>query len=367
MGNKKVGILTFHRAINYGAVLQAYALKETVQGYGLDCDIIDYYCPAVEDGYYKAFTKNDRLKTKIRKIITLPIQRKRNKKFKRFIEEFLVNENSIRYTRETVKNCQNDYDYFLVGSDQVWSPLCTDGDRTYFLDFVDDRKKKNSYAVSVGLAGADFFTEEICSLINDFDNVSIREKSKAVYLENLLSKKYDKKISCCVDPVFLLDKAQWMKLVKPINMGDYVFVYSLTMPKEILAFAQALAKQKGLKLVLCTFNNITSYLHGKETVIASPIDFLSYLAGAKYVITNSFHGTAFSIVFNKQFVTVTNSNPKHDNSRLTDVLNATGLTERLRKYEDISWSNDQIDYKSVNEKLDDLVAESKQYLLDVLT
>ena len=246
----------------------------------------------------------------------------------------------------------------------MWSPLCTVGDTTYFLDFVSDSKKKNSYAASIGLAKENFFNPQICKLINDFNNISIRESSKVAYIQSLLTSPA-KDVVCCVDPVFLLSQTQWDDIASPVKINDYVLVYSLALPKEVYAFAEKFAHDKKLKLIICTFNNLSSYLHGKETVIASPTEFLSYLKNAQYVMTNSFHGTAFSIIYNKNFITITNSNPNHDNSRLYNILDALGLLDRLQKYENIYWPSSNIDYVEVNNRLSYQVDESENYLKNI--
>ncbi len=186
---KRIGILTFHRAINYGACLQAYALKKYIKDQGNECDIIDYHCPAIEDFYNRVFLWEDSFKTKIKKVLTWSIQKKRNIRFKQFIEKNLLDAKfGDGYNKNNISETNELYDSFITGSDQVWSPFCTGGDLTYFLDFVKDSIKCNSYAACVGIASDTFLkSQEVVSNLKRFNHISVREEIAQRKLSSILS------------------------------------------------------------------------------------------------------------------------------------------------------------------------------------
>ena len=366
---KKIGLLTFHRAINYGACLQAYALKNYIEDLGSKCEIIDYHCSEIEDFYNKIFLKEDSIKTKIKKIFTWHIQKKRNQKFKDFIEIRLLDGNtSDGYTRNNIKEVNELYDCFIVGSDQVWSPFCTGGDLTYFLDFVSEHRKRNSYAACVGVAGEDFLkSETIVKNLQKFNNISVREESTQDKLNTIMSEKIEKRISLDVDPTLLLDNEKWDKVATDIKEEPYIFVYSLSMPNEVIEFAKNFAKEKQKKIIFCTLDNLFTLKKHNNTVNVNPEDFLGYIKNADYVITNSFHGTVFSIIFRKNFYVIKNKNPNHDNSRLINILSLLGIKNRLVEEEDMLNILDDIDYSNIEPKLKVMRDSSRQYICKILS
>lgn len=365
---KKVGILTFHRATNYGACLQAFALKKYLEQKKCDCEIINYKCDAIENFYNKVYLKDDSLKTKIKKIITWPIQKKRNKKFKEFIEKELLNNNLVEISRENVSSINSKYDLFIVGSDQVWSPLCTNGDRTFLLDFVDDNYKKASYAACLGVVNKKFLeNDEVRKLLNEFNSISVREKTSVDILKQHMKEDKSSRISVSLDPTFLLKKEQWNELIgERIDNDKYIFVYSLSMPKEIIDYANNLSVKTGFKIIYFTLDNLFTMKNRKNTVTGTPIEFLNYLKNAEYVVTNSFHGTAFSIILNKDFFVLKNSNPKHDNSRLENVMNEFGLSNRLLAANNFIYPLEKINFNNINENMDKLRESSLTYIDELL-
>ena len=361
---KKVGIITFHRAVNYGACLQAYALKETLKEIGADAELIDYRSEDVEDIYFKIIRKNISIKTLVKNIITWPVQKRRNSMFSSFLERYLLQNTPCSiHTTEELKNVADKYDLFISGSDQVWSPLCAANDKTYMLDFVSDSQKKYSYAASFGVVDDKYLSDEkIKQLLDSYAFLSVREQKGIEIIHQMLGKESDKKLAQHVDPTFLLPKEKWLALTKPVEKEKYLFIYSLSMPKEIIDYAEELAEQMGLTIKCFTLNNVYSMMNPKRVINGSPIDFLSYIAGAEYVVTNSFHGTAFSIIFNKNFSVVKNVNPQHDNSRLTNILRMLGLEKRLSGVDTTAEVIEPIDYDQVNERVKKMQCESREYL-----
>lgn len=366
---KKIGILSFHRAINYGACLQAYALKNYIEDQDCECDIIDYHCPAIEDFYNKIFLQEDSFKTKIKKLLTWSIQKKRNIRFKQFIEKNLLDEKiGEGYNRNNIEDTNELYDCFITGSDQVWSPFCTGGDLTYFLDFVKDSKKRNSYAACVGIASDTFLmSKEVVSNLKRFNHISVREEIAQRKLSSILSDKHKESIDLNLDPTLLLSNEKWNKVTANITEENYIFVYSLSMPNEVVEFANKLAKSKHKKVIYCTLDNLFAMRNKNNTVNPSPEEFLGYIKNADYVVTNSFHGTVFSIIFKKVFYVIKNMNPNHDNSRLTNILSLLGLESQ---FVDRFFSPDNIenlDYLSVENKLECLRKLSKAYINKIIS
>ncbi len=363
---KKVGILTFHNAINYGACLQAYALKEVLKNKKVNVEIIDYKCEAINDFYYKTFVKEDSLKTKIKKILTFNIQKKRNKEFNKFISNNLLDfSNQKKYNKSNIKEVNKEFEKIIVGSDQVWSPFCTGNDLTYFLNFIQDSNKKFSYAACLGITKDDFYKKnEVKKLLNDFKFISVRENSAKERLSKILERK---DINTSIDPTFLLTAEQWNQIILTKSKKEkYILVYSLSMPKEVLDFAYEVSAKTGYKIIYITLDNLFTIKKYKNTITKSPSEFIEYIKDAEYVITNSFHGTAFSIIFNKKFFTIKNSNPNHDNSRLYDLLESLGLEDRIYlKYNDLI-INKNINYKEVNNKISKLRNKSLDYIDSIL-
>ena len=359
----KIGILTFHRAVNYGACLQAFALKGFLENKGYEVDIIDYRSNYIEGIYNNPLLKGTRIKTKIKNIITWSAQKKRNQKFKEFVRTYLKcsEENSL-YTKDQLKEAEKKYDKIIVGSDQVWNTLCTGNDTVYYLDFIEDNSKKFSYAASFGIVNNEYYElENLKKLLKEFNKISVREKKGADILEKMTGIK----APICLDPTFLMSRKDWINKIDKINRKNYVLVYSLSMPKSIVDYAEKLAKQKNMDVIYFTLNNLFS-IKEKRVINGSPMEFLSYFENADYVITNSFHGTAFSLIFNKNFTIFKNANKNHDNSRLENILSLVNLENRMINEGEEKFFEEEINYKIVNDILNKKVDESKKYIDEIL-
>lgn len=356
----KAGIVTIHRASNYGAVLQAYALKETLRKRDVPTDIIDYRCSFIEEFYLNPFAKFFGTKTKIKNALTWHIQKARNAKFKPFIENYLnCTEAGSVYTHEELLGLNEKYDVFISGSDQIWNPVCTGGDKAYFLEFVQADEKKYSYAASLGNISAKFAKSEVYKeLLSQYSELSVREKKGQAVVQEMTNRK----ASVHLDPTFLLEKKDWEYFVKPVEKKKYLLIYSIAMPKTIEDFAVSYAKQHGLEVVYITLNNLFTLKKRKNVITCTPEEFLSYMFHADCVVTNSFHGVAFSIIFNKKFYVEKNANPNHDNSRLENILDCMGLSERFIENGIAVAKNDEIDYRKTNDRIEALRAEALAYL-----
>lgn len=305
MNENKIGILTFHRADNAGAVLQAYALQRTLENeFSADAEIIDYRCGEIEQT--KGIKKIKSIKDAFKSVYYF-IKRRG---FDRFRRERLKTSKEI-YTKENIKDSLKSYDTFIAGSDQIWNLECSGCDTTYFLDFATDARRKISFSASIGNCVYSKDDEKnIAQLIKALDGVSVRENSARQRLENMGISD----ISVLPDPVFLISAEEWMNVMSSrLYKGKYVLVYLIAEDDSILRKASDYAKKHKLKLI----NNkksIEFIMHN------SPNEFLSWIYYAECVFTNSFHGTAFSVMFGKKLVSEKRLNNGKVNERVNELL-----------------------------------------------
>lgn len=345
---KKVGVTTFSKSLNYGAFLQAYALQIVLKNMGLDASLIDYENP-VDKKRNRIFSISS-LKLIIASTIFLPIMIKRKNNFRKSTRQ-------LKYTPINTK-----YDIAITGSDQVWNPKLLGGkfDKVFFLEGI-DAKKKIAYAPSI--ANEDLIEKrksEYKQFINRIDAISVRESSA----KEKLSKYIDKPIFVAADPVLLLTKEEWEKVIedKAPNNKPYIFTYFVGGIKQDEAQALARVCEK-LNMKCVTYSKKPTEKHiYKYGFTDGPLDFLARLRDAKLVITSSFHGVVLSIVFHKNFYYFL---PRSDRrSRVDSILNILGLTDRIIETKsDIKEINlHDIDYTDAQKKLDKLRNESLNWL-----
>lgn len=345
----QIKTLTFHNAINYGAVLQAYALPAKIKELGYeDVYLYDYRNTKI-DNSYKIFKKGVGLKGMIMQVAVMPLKIIKYRKFKRFIKKYIPTSNKV-----------NDDDLFIVGSDQVWNYRASDFDKTFFLDFVRNKENKNSYASSFGFSKIpDEYRLEYKELLSEFKNISVREKTGNKIINGLLG--HD--VTEVVDPVLLIDKEKWGKIAGT-RKDKYILMYLMAKTDSIMEFAKKLSEQTGLKVY---YINDYAFSNNKNIVVkrcVGPIEWLNLFYNAEYVVTNSFHGTAFSICFNKNFFVELLPDGFDVNSRLTDVLDTYGLSDRIINNSECSTKN--IDYNKVNSLVKREKQRSIDYLSDIL-
>ena len=210
--------------------------------------------------------------------------------FQAFRKKYLKLSNS-QYFRSTIGKAAEAYDLYITGSDQVWNLGCSGNDSTYFLDFVSEKKRRSSYAASMG--SCRYQPEErrmIADQLRKYDYISVREGSAVGELEQMGVSG----AQVHLDPVFLLDRKEWLAVMsRRLLREKYVFVYLIQDDVNVLAQAQSYAQKNGLKLI-SNKKSLAYILNG------SPSDFLSWIYHAEAVFTNSFHGTAFSVIFGKK-------------------------------------------------------------------
>lgn len=345
-------MLTFHYTMNIGANLQCYALNSFINKNICRCEIIDFY----------PFKK--RRANFLHKIYHL-LRKKfsREKKFCSFRKKYYLLGTNKFYADDNIDALNNLYDVFLSGSDQIFNTNLTNGSSVYYLSFVKN-KKRVSYASSFGTSNLnDIEKLYVIKYLSKFDDLSCREYNGSEQISLLLDKK--NKPPTVVDPVFLLSKKEWHNLAKTKNMPkNYVFIYLMEDNNDVNNIIDFFSKRM-LSVYLIKGSEFT--VNGEEKCIiinnCGPLDFLSFVNNASYVVTNSFHGLAFSIIFDKKVIALKHSTR---NCRLETLLNIIGEKDNFYKnLHDVSYY--VIDSSRRNSDLESKIKESKSYLFKSLS
>lgn len=353
----KIGIITFHFAYNYGAMIQAYAMQEHLRTMGHEAYIIDY-APEYHTSYYsKGRTWKYCFSAKGLRVIWriyLKLFRdpagKRSKNFLRFMKE-----NFHLYAYNSDDN-MTFFDCILLGSDQIWNQNITDNrfDGPYYGDGF--KCRVFSYAASNRATELSNEEKEIYrSKLKNLSSIGVREPS----LQQLLQPLTDKHVYINADPTILADTSVYKKLnLSRPTLRKYVIVYETENHEEVQLMAKEYAKKIGAKVIILLEN--TDYRYGSEyDQSASPERFLAYIKNAECVFTSSFHGTALSILFKKKFFSIRQGNSK--DIRLESILNQVGLLSRFISM-DSRPVDESIDYSLVAEHLEEMRCSSQQYL-----
>ena len=353
----KVCTITHHTVPNFGAVMQAYALQKALDKLEVENEILNYKSMRVEKIYYRSFKLCDNTKDRI-KFFLHTFQRKRYKKFDNFVMKNL--RLSKEYYKENLQEANNEYDLFIAGSDQVWNLNIHIGDTSYMLDFLDDNSKKGSYAASFGYSKIpEKYHDVTASLLNKFSYLLLREKTGISIIESLNINKNPKLV---IDPTLLLDKKDYLHLIKYKKKGKYILFYDLINSDSMMSFAYDLSKKTNLDI----WNINTSFKKKKKMKnlsLVGPEDFISLIANSEYVITSSFHGIIFSMIFEKNFYFALNKNNVNNNSRIIDLSNLFNIYSR--NIEQVSEIND-LDFTFIREKIKLVKNESEKNLMDML-
>jgi len=360
----RIGIITFHRAINYGAILQAYALHESIKALGHQAVIIDYKNPHIEKQYDPISSIDYRnMKSLVTAILLYHRRVKKIKYFDDFrTKYFLLDQINDLYGAHNTDNLEK-YDGFLTGSDQVWNYATTRFDKAYFLDFVSNSKKKSSYAASFGFDRIpDEYLDEYKTLLGDFNHLSVREEQGAEIIKNLINRRAE----VVLDPTMLLSRDEWIKVSQHCTQkNDYILIYQLAASQSLLDFASDLSKRTNCEIV-CISDALRKRIKATYARGIGPQQFLGLFRNAKYIVTNSFHGSAFSIIFNKPFFVEMLPPPAKINSRLENILD----TFYLRSRQIIEGRNsnilEDIEYTNVNKKLEQERQHSLNFLKRIL-
>lgn len=355
MINKSCYIVTFYNAINYGAVLQTYALKKTCSNY-CSTFIFRHNNEKILKQYNVNPFSARSLKGKCANTLRFFPNFIQYRRFNAFVKSYLLN------NRPT-----SDHVFYITGSDQVWNYNCTDFDKTYFLDFVKEGKLKNSYSASFGI---DEIPPEYVgayqALLSGYNAISVREESARKIMWELA--KID--VPVTLDPTLLLSKLEWAnEFCHPPIQQKYILVYAFVLSDSMCKFVNDLSFEKDLHVIILMPNKSlrkkSPIKRAKYKTSVSPGQWVNYFYNASYVVTNSFHGTAFSINFNKQFFIELLPPPAKVNTRLINILEMFDLQDRLIS-DDRDLLNSAIDYSPVNTILKKKRDESLNYLKSIV-
>ena len=350
----KVSFITKHGVSNYGSILQTNATQEILKKLGCESEIINYMRYDLRNNkLYNTLLSNQPkwnknfLTRMIYRIIQMPNYVLMDMKFRKFREEMYDNITILYGSNEELKEIPPKADVYCTGSDQIWGKNVNGKvDKAYFLDFVPKGSKCISYAASIGLDKvSEEFEDQLQELLKKYQTVTVREESALKILE-----KNGIKSTLVLDPTLLLTTADWEKIVsKKKNKQKYILIYQLHANKKFEKYVKELSKKLRLPLIRITpsINQISRC--GKFVYLPTPQEFLGYFKNASYVVTDSFHGTVFSLIFNTRFIDI---NPGDTSTRIKNILRLVNLEERLLEdYNDFSLINTDINWTNVNKIL----------------
>ncbi len=300
----RVAVITLQAVKNYGSVLQAYATQVVLERLDQDVVIIDYIREFnLDNKIADKITENDKgLKKIAKEIVLYPTIKKWKKVFNDFLKKNLnLTKKVYTYPQDFIEN-PIEADVFCVGSDQVWNIEWNDGIiGPLYLDFVKD-KKKISFSSSIGMSALGEKSKEVAKLLMDFSNITVRERSGVEMLHAIGVEK----VSYCCDPTLLLDCSFWKEFSKAPKKcpKKYVLLYQLNRNHEFDKMASEIASKLNCELVRICMRYDQIRLPGKHIIVPEVSEFLGLIENAELILTDSFHATAFSINFNKNFYVV---------------------------------------------------------------
>lgn len=331
----KIGILTWLHNGNYGSILQAYALQKALRNQGYQTENIDY-APSTVKKVENLIKNKNSLKLFLekwdaycaKKVAGSP--RELSEKQKKF-EDF--RENYINITRrysspKEVATIDGEYDAYICGSDQIWSPVLLNP--VFYFGFLSDTERKIAYACSFGVSSIKGKkATKITNYLNRFDYISVRESSGCEIVKNLTGKV----VPVMPDPTLLLQRTDWDKVSKyNLNLNKYIFCYFLSWNEDYWKYVENVSQQLGYQIVIVPSVKQTYQVDAKILKNIGPEEWVGLVKNASYVITDSFHGTVFSIIYNKPFTVLkrfSDDNPRSQNSRIYTLLEHYNLTNRL--------------------------------------
>lgn len=374
MNRKKIGILTFHCAENYGAFLQVYAMQSILQQINNDTDIevIDYRPKYITEIYkynlFKWYLEDRGLLSNIKSfivyLVTIPNYIKRKNNFNR-IKKLLNLSSEIYYQVGDFDDKKTNYDYLILGSDQIWNPMITQGIDPILWGNLPNIKKCKiiSYAASLGISSySDKYKSDIKKYIKNIDFIGLRESSSIKVLKEIENREY----KTVLDPTFLLPKNFWEKFSKKININKYILIYKLENNPYIMEDAYRMAKENNLEIVSLGDPGIKNTYKDKKIHSISysgPREFVGAIKNASIILTNSYHATCFSVIFEKNFYTYSHSKTS---LRMIDLSKLLGFENKIISYGksiyDYSENKELNIYININKKLEDEKIKSLHYI-----
>lgn len=342
----KIDVITLHAVQNYGSVLQALATQEILKQHGCDVTIIDYIR---EDVCYENLVKKWSDGNPIKALAIIPTILRWKKVFQTFTKQYLNLSENAYISEEDFAGYPLDADAYCTGSDQVWNSKWNNGILPcLYLSFVPDDKYKFAFSASFGQSRLS--TDEINKTkfyLEQYNRISVRESEAKI----ILDEQYNIQNSVhLVDPTLCVPGDFWREYETPRKIeDDYILIYNLNRSKGFDRYAVELSKRTGLKLVRFCTRYDQFYRPGKSMLVPKVFDFISLIDNAKYVLTDSFHATAFSLNLHTEPICVY---PKEFGGRLESILKQTKTTQRhIENYEDFNVVNRTVNFEQVDEIL----------------
>ena len=367
----KTGLVTFYHIHHYGALLQAAATERAVESLGSECEIIDYFVNQ-NNALFRKPTGLGSAAADAHTALHYKALSARYQRFERFSKDHLRISGHCFSSFEELKNAELPYDVILSGSDQIWNPKIFPDkqfDPVFFGAF--SQRRKIAYAPSFGIPKIpDEMEKELQDYLEEFSHLSVREKQG----QEIVREVFGEDVPVVLDPTLLLNQTQWAAMAntpqgypgsaeKNTPQG-YILCYCISKPGALESYIRKLAAQTGLPVVqLC---GIRQKVHPKAQCIldAGPAEFLGLFRNATYVCTNSFHGTVFSVQFQKPFFTAVHTTElaAPERSRTFSILSRLGLTERIIGKGDTAALDAEIDWNAVSARLEEERSASMAYL-----
>ena len=365
----RTATITFHASNNNGSFFQAYALQRVLQDMlKVENEIIDFQTP-VQINQYSVFRPVHSYRDLAKNLISLMHYPKIKKRNSRFAE---IRKKHLRVTErcstiESAMNIANRFDLLIAGSDQIWNTTAPDFSEAYLLPSIN--KQKIAYSVSLGSISKATQLQHFTSELLSFSAISVREATAQKYVQKMIKREVD----ITLDPTLLLSRDDYSLFgsFSPLIDEDYILLYSINYPPEILQTAKKIANSMGLKLitVFTSFHTIICERYGIDVKYdAGPEEFLNLVKNAKLVLTNSFHGTAFSIIFEKPFYYVcrTENGVFQLDDRIANVLDALGIHNVYADTNNTPANLPEIDWGAVQNNRRQLKSQSLSFLTEAI-
>lgn len=365
---KKILTITTQYANNQGALLQCYALQKYLSKQDkVSCEVINYY----PEGYlnsWKLLPKSKTFRGFLKNIYTLFNVRwmlgkvEKNKVTKRFMHDY-IKTTSKSYDRNGIINEPPIGDLYICGSDQIWNFTIFD-DMTYYLDFVEKvpGAKRIAYAASLSDPWSTEQEKKVSPILQKYSKIAIREKGNIEQVQHCSPNTH---VEWVCDPVFLLTTEEWDQIAKdPQEKEPYILCYFLNIEPESVEFVNKVRKLTGLKVINLVLSSREKFKSDKLVYSYSPCEFIGYIKNAAFIITNSFHCSAFSSMYRKNFRFI----PKNwANERLISLEELFGYKVIMTKdsIREFKLEDIPVDYKDAD-RIIEFVERSKKYLVDAI-
>jgi hypothetical protein len=371
----KVGIITIQKSSNYGACLQCYALYKYIESLGYDCEIIDLHRPGVKHQEYRSSKRFSPSRYSIKKSIIERLKKWCGKDIEQKYPRSAIRmdkihdfNNRLKYSRpyegpDDLYANPPEYDIYISGSDQLWNPTMNYCLEPYFLTFAPKGSKKISFATSIGVSNLlEREKQSYREWLSDYTAISVREKTA----QTLLASFVDNHVEQVLDPSFLLSKDEWLDISIPPKISKpYILLFTLEYSENLLEYAKELKEESDLELVYLCWRQPTdsfgNYIVEREAGIE---EFLGYIRGASLVITNSFHGTAFSLILETNNFIVYVGKSKRS-SRIVDMLAKFSLSDHIIEKLEQPFkvlSVEPIDYHAIHDLKQDEIKRSRDFV-----